>query len=428
MGKKSTPKAPAAPDYAAAAAAQGTANQDAARQGAELTNTNQVTPYGSQTFTKDPKSDQWTSTVSLSPDQQQIYDTQTQGDIRLGNMANQQLGRIDDSFSQPFDTSGAPSRVNSVDPANYSTYGGADPSYAKFDGSAPNYQSFANSPEYQKFTSQIQDLPDYGKQAQEVEDSLYGSATKKLDPQYAQQEEALRSRLINSGYDPSSEAYHNEMDRFANQKQADYGDARDRAIQGRGAEQSRLNNDFYTGNAQKFGQELQSAGFNNDIYSRNFNENAQANQSNNALQSQGMSDQLAKLGFNNSTDAATLSDRLKTLGFNNSAASQGFNDRIAGGNFQNTNRGAAIDEAAYLRNEPLNAYNALNSGSQVTQPQFRGTGQAQGPAATPTFAATQAQDQRAIDLYNAQLASSGSAQGGLMGMLGNLGSAFINRK
>ena len=38
MGKKSTPKAPAAPDYAAAATAQGNANIDAARTGAELTN------------------------------------------------------------------------------------------------------------------------------------------------------------------------------------------------------------------------------------------------------------------------------------------------------------------------------------------------------------------------------------------------------
>lgn len=326
MGKKSKPKAPAAPDYAAAAQAQGDANTQAARTSAELTNTNQVTPYGTQTFAKDPNSDQWTSTVSLSPDQQRLYDLQTQGDTKLGEMANNQLGRINDSFSKPFDTSSAPSRVSSVNAPNYDLYQGQDNSG----------------------------------RTKEVEDSLYRSATNRLDPQFEQRESAERARLINSGVADDSEAFRNSMGEFNRDRNAAYGDARDRAIQGSGAEDSRL-----------------------------------------------------------------VSQNLATLGFNNSAKGQGLYDQIAAGNFQNQARGAAIDEAAYMRNEPLNAYNALNSGSQVTQPQFRGTGTPQGPAAAPTFAATQASDQRAIDLYNAQLAGSGSAQSGLMGMMGTLGGVAI---
>lgn len=50
MGKKS-PKPPPAPDYAAAAQAQGQANLDAARLTARISNPNVVTPYGSQTVT-----------------------------------------------------------------------------------------------------------------------------------------------------------------------------------------------------------------------------------------------------------------------------------------------------------------------------------------------------------------------------------------
>lgn len=372
MGKKSTPKAPAAPDYAAAAIAQGTANTDAARVGAELANTNQVTPYGSQTFAKNPGSDQWTSTVSLSPDQQRLYDLNSQGDQQLAQMANSQLGRINSAVSQPFDTSGAPDRVSSVGGTDYSLYGGAAPTYGKY-------------------TGQSMDMPDYGTQAKEVEDSLYRSSTARLDPQFAQAENAERTRLINAGVAEGSEAFTNAMGTFNQNKNAAYGDARDRAIQGRGQEQSRLNNDFYTGNAQKFGQDITA------------------------------------LNTNNSASGQQFDDQLKALGFNNQAEAQTFADRIAGGNFQNTQRGAAIDEAAYMRNEPLNLYSALASGSQVTQPQFRGTGQAQGPAAAPTFAATQASDQRAIDLYNAQLASSGSAQGGLMQMGGALGGAAIKQ-
>jgi len=50
MGK-SSPKPPPAPDYAAAATAQGAANLEAARLTAKLSNPNVVTPYGSQTIT-----------------------------------------------------------------------------------------------------------------------------------------------------------------------------------------------------------------------------------------------------------------------------------------------------------------------------------------------------------------------------------------
>ena len=43
------PKAPASPDYAGAAKAQGVANIDAARTTAQLSNPNMITPYGNQT-------------------------------------------------------------------------------------------------------------------------------------------------------------------------------------------------------------------------------------------------------------------------------------------------------------------------------------------------------------------------------------------
>lgn len=372
IGKKSTPKAPAAPDYAGAATAQGQANIDAARTGAELTNTNQYTPYGNQVFTKDPSSDQWSSTVSLSPEQQRLYELQTQGDMALGETAVQQLGRVRESMGQPLNLSGAPDRVNSVGNSNYSMYGGGTPQYARANGDILQNQ-------------------DFGQQAQEVEDSLYRSASARLDPQFKQREEAERSRLLNSGVAEGSEQFTNSMDAFNRDRTAAYGDARDRSIQARGAEMSRANADLYASNAQRFGQQMASTDFNNSASQQEFN------------------DQIRALGFNNQTEA------------------QRFADSIAGGNFQNAARGAAIDEAAYLRNAPLNDYNALASGSQVTNPQFRGTGQVAGPNAAPTFAATQAADQRAIDLYNAQLASSGSAQGGLFGAMGQLGGAAITR-
>ena len=327
MGKKSTPKAPPPPDYAAAAEAQGQANIEAAKIGAELARTNQYTPYGSQTFEQLPDSNQWQSTTTFSPEQQRLYDLQTQGQTALGETAVGQLGRIQDTFNQDFDMSQIPDRISSI----------LGPEYSMYD------------------TSQ-----DFGTQKQEVEDALYRQATNRLDPQFAQQLDQERTRLINSGVQEGTEAYNNAMDSYERSKTAAYGDARDRSILAGGAEQSRL-----------------------------------------------------------------VNDTLKSLGFNNQAEAQQFLDAIASGNFQNKARGSAIDEQAYLRNLPLNEYNALATGAQVTNPQFAATQGVQGPAPAPTFAATQAADQRAIDLYNAQLASSGSATGGLYGALGSLGGSLF---
>lgn len=352
MGKKSTPAPPATPDYAGAAREQGQANLDAARIGAELTNSNQVTPYGSQIFTKNPDSDQWTSTITLSPEQQALYDRQTQGQLALANTGTSMLGRIQNTLGQPMDLSGAPARVNSVGESNYNLYGGPTDAAvdaldtSKLDGTA-------------------------------VRDALYRRATSTLDPQFKQQEEALRERLLNSGIREGSEQYSQQMNDFNRSRDAAYGDARDRSIIAEGDERSRM-----------------------------------------------LAEILAGGTFANSARQQTVDNRMRALGVNNQTEAQRFNDRVAAGNFANTQRGAAIDEAAYLRSLPLNEYAAVTSGSQVTNPSFRGTGQVQGPAAAPVFAGAQAQGQSAIDLYNAQMASANSARAGLTGLFGTALSAF----
>jgi hypothetical protein len=181
----------------------------------------------------------------------------------------------------------------------------------------------------------------------------------------------MRTRLINSGVREGSEAFTREMEAFGRQRQADYGDARDRSILAEGSERSRM-----------------------------------------------LAEILAGGTFANDAQQQTIGNRMAATDRNNQVASQGLQDRIAQGNFANTQRGAAIDEAAYLRSLPLNEYTALASGSQVTNPSFRGTGQVQGPAAAPVFAGAQAQGQSAIDLYNAQMAQANSARSGLTGLLG----------
>lgn len=75
-----------------------------------------------------------------------------------------------------------------------------------------------------------------------VTDAVYGQQSRYLDPQYSQGFSDLTSNLANQGIMEGSDAYNRAMNNFNLQKTAAYGDARDRAIQEGGAEQSRLYN------------------------------------------------------------------------------------------------------------------------------------------------------------------------------------------
>lgn len=364
MGKKSQPAAPAPVDYAGAAKAQGQANVDATRIGAELNNTNQITPYGNQTFAKNPKSDQWTSTISLSPEQQNLYDMQVQGQQQLGRTALGGLGRVQDSFAQPIDTSGIPGRVNNL---NYDLYSGQ-----------PNVQGDVDFSGLGK----VPGASDFAQQGQDVRDALYRQSTSTLDPQFAQEQERLGSELANKGVNQGTEAYDTAMNNFARQRQGAYGDARDRSIAASGAEQSRLNSDALSSRAQMLSQILSGGAFHNDA------------------------------------DQQRQQEEMNGLTFNNNA-------KLTGANFQNAQRGAGLDEAAYLRSLPLNEYNALATGAQVTNPNFRGTAATQGPNAAPVFAAAQQGGADALSLYNAQMDAANSSQNGLLGTIGTVGGAAI---
>lgn len=223
MGK-SSPKAPAAPDPAKTAAAQTASDKETALYNAQLANMNQYTPYGNLTYKETPvtadydetayqkalsdysnggvwtdlkggtsnadptkqrtsfdrnygNAPKWESTITLSPEQQQLYDTQTASENKLASLGASQLGRIEQNVSTPFSYEGL--------------------------GDAPTAQS-------------VEQL------SQQGQDALMA----RLNPQFGYDEEALRTRLINQGIGQNSEAYNREMDRFNQAKN----DARMQAV------------------------------------------------------------------------------------------------------------------------------------------------------------------------------------------------------
>lgn len=91
-------------------------------------------------------------------------------------------------------------------------------------------------------------------------------------------------------------------------------------------------------------------------------------------------------------------------------------------------RQQALQEQAYLRNEPLNTLNAVRTGSQVTNPQFSSVPQQATTQGPDLLGAAQAQYGANLGAYNAQQAGQGNLMGGLFSLGGSvLGSPWAGK-
>jgi hypothetical protein len=176
----SAPDAPDPPDTIGAAREQGRQNRATAVTQYQLGATTQRTPFGSleyrQVGTWPDGTPRFEAVQSLSPEQQQIYNAQTQRQLGLYGLGEMSL-------------SGAPALRS-----GYNT--------------------------------------DFSADRRRVEEAMLG----RLNEQLGQDRKSLEQQLANQGIAPGSEAYRNAMDEFARREQ----EARTSAILGAGAEQSRL--------------------------------------------------------------------------------------------------------------------------------------------------------------------------------------------
>lgn len=162
----STPKAP---DPVATAQAQSGYNRDTALTQQMLNMVDTTGPWGSVTYSpngtqsfvgSDGKTvtiPRYTQSTSLSPEQQQIYDQSQQAEINLSQLASDQSAMLQDYLGTPFE--------------------------------------FNN---------------------QDAENWAYDLASPRILEQQGQNEEALRTRLINAGLRPGSEGWRAEMTRLTN--------------------------------------------------------------------------------------------------------------------------------------------------------------------------------------------------------------------
>jgi hypothetical protein len=101
--------APKAPDPVKTANAQAQMNKDTAVAQYGLNATNQVTPEGNLTYTQSGTwsdgTPRFTATQTLSPEQKQLYDQQTQLGSKMNNLAIGQTDRLSGVLSEPVDLS-----------------------------------------------------------------------------------------------------------------------------------------------------------------------------------------------------------------------------------------------------------------------------------------------------------------------------------
>lgn len=158
-------------------------NRDTAITQQQLNMVNQIGPDGSLTYNqsgtskfKDSQGNwietpTYTATTALSPAQQAIKDQTDAASLNLGTIANERTDFLKDYLSKPFD-------VNA-----------------------------------------------------ETESKLYDLGAKRLDPRFAQDQDALRTQLISSGIRPGTAAFDQQMQQFGQTKNDAYNQL---ALTGRG--------------------------------------------------------------------------------------------------------------------------------------------------------------------------------------------------
>jgi len=250
MGK---PSAPPAPDYAAAATAQGVANQKAGQQTAVLNNPNIISPYGNQTVTYDTAggydgTPQPTITQTLTPDAQAALTAQQGVQRSLADLGQQGVSTAQRIMGTPFNYSG-PDIQTSLGPQQQAQSG-------------LDMSGVAKMPVNAGTTGQA-------------------AIMARLQPQIDQQTKATAQNLANQGITPGSEAWNNAM-REQQQGQNDlYSQA---ALQGLGLDMS--------ANQQGYGQALGAAGLYNQAVGQNYNQALGAGQFGNTAAQQAMQQQL----------------------------------------------------------------------------------------------------------------------------------------
>ena len=216
-----------------------------------------------------------------------------------------------------------------------------------------------------------------------IETTLYNRQLGLLQPEFTQQREALEQNLADRGIPITSQGYNDAVNRLESQQGEQLGRLAQQATLAAGQESDRLVNQARNIRAQQFGERAASGEFGLAAQGQAFGQNAANVQLQNAGRQQQVADQL-------------------------------LSNQIA-----NQSRSRQIAERTALRGQNFNELAALLGGPQIQQGSFFAPG---GVDTQGAFGAQMAAQQNA---YNQAMANQSANLGGLFGLAGNLGSAYL---
>lgn len=323
LGLGPAPRAPAAPNYTAAAQATADSNVKAAQVATAANRVNQITPYGSLTYKEQGTDSQgnpmWMATTALNDTQQALLDQQNKASLGLGTTINDQLGMVQSTMNKPFESG-----------ARDVQYGGQAPQLNQITAQTPEFQQMnAQGPQLQTDLASSSGMAGW--------DRASAILNQRLQPQLQIQQEQLDTKLRNQGLMPGTEAY--------NRSKAALGMQQNDLIN-----QSQLT-------AQGIGQNL----YNQDLSTAQFGNTAQ-NQMN--------QNQLANQGFNNSASQQAYQNQMGQTQANNAINQQTFANQNASAAANNQAQQQQYNQAMTNYNMPLNTLSSLRTGAQVQNPTF----------------------------------------------------------
>jgi hypothetical protein len=453
MGK---PSAPPAPDYTAAARAQGTENIAAARTQARLNTPNTYTPYGSQTvsfgapkvdqagydqamqnyqnqqgqqdqygnygaapdisqFTTAGDSDTPTITQTLNPESQRALEAQQRIGRGLSETAEQfALPTLQRALQTQFDPSGYDIQT-SLGPQMPVNYGPAMGQYGMAGSVAPGAYGQAGGVNTGQYGNLKTGADMSGVARMPVNAGMTGQQAimNRLQPQLAQQSAATAQQLANQGITPGSEAYNNAM-REQQQSQNDL--LSQAALQGIGLDMS--------ANQQGYGQAMGQAGLFNQALGQGFGQAVAGQQLGNQAIGQNYGQAMSSQDQANAAMAQNYGQAGQSAGLYNQAAAQQFNQNLGAAQFGNQAQQQRLQQNLAMRNQPLNEIMGLLSGSQIQTPQFQGYAGGGNIQAAPVAQAATNQGNYNTAAYNARM----GALGGLYQGIGNIAGSYFGGK
>jgi hypothetical protein len=432
--------APPPPDYAAAARETAAGNKEAAQFAVNANRINQVTPYGSLTYSRaQPAFDQagydkamaaynagtpsnqyqvpyytddgelsfrnavqpgtsgtaptreqftaaddgggWTQTMNLTPQAQATLDKQMKLSDQYADTASKGFANVQGLLENPnIDTSGMP-EFRSIDTSQLKNIRELN------QAGLPDIRNLNTSNLNQIRQLGLDGLPQAPISAgQTAQDAIFS----RLNPTLSRDDEALRTRLANQGIQLGSSAYNREMD-----------------LQGQRANDLRLQA-AAQGISLDQAARQQAFGERKDLSTFDMAQRAQGFGENQAMSNFDLTNNQRDFGQRQAMTAADL--QTNQLQFNQQAA-------LAAQ--QNQQRQAMMQEALAKQSRPLDLVNALRTGAQVNNPQFNSFAQQANVAGPDLLSATNQQYGQQISAYNADQA----AGAGLMSGLGSLAMA-----